>query len=293
MAIDYNRNEYVKIGNHKNIVAEFPKDRQPPRKLDASIELCWFMEPLISKVALTHPEWLLVGVDAHWMSSRETYVIKRFKIYCGTEYIGRIYRDGYEETLFKFDIHNGRIEKTRKKYGGTRTKDLKKALKVIETSFAPLDMKERREEAVAEMSNHIRSKTWSANRQLNTNLESMTDAIATYLVRNMDSVRSELESLGAPAIRLSELPQLLETCRGLWQVETSRDLKRGTTVVLMDGRYMLIPDNDPFNETVVTASQLSSEMSAKIGILKVFDKDDEAIENVGMRLDASTFYLIG
>lgn len=293
MAIDYNRNDYVKVGNHTNIVVEFLKDRQPPRKMDAPIVLCEFMEPVITKVALTHPEWLIVAVDPNWYTAGQHYTLKRFQIYCGTEEIGRVYRDGYEWNEFKYEINNSRVAKTRKKYGGTRTKDEKKALKLINEFFSPLGIEERRQEVMSEMTDHIRQTTWRANRLLNTNLESMNNAVASYLVRNMGSVRSELESLGASPDKLNKLPSLYETCRGLWQVDASRDLKCGTTVVLMDDRYMLIPDNDPLNVQIVTASQLSSDMAGKIGILKVFDKDDEAVEDVGLRLNASTFYVIG
>ena len=72
----------------------------------------------------------------------------------------------------------------------------------------------------------------------------------------------------------------------------ARANKTGTTVRLIDDRYMLIPDADPMAATLVTNSQLTPEQSRKIGVLKVFDETEEALEGIGLRMDAQTFYLL-
>ena len=61
----------------------------------------------------------------------------------------------------------------------------------------------------------------------------------------------------------------------------------------MGDRYLLISDADTSNARLVTAAHLDPDMSRKIGVLKVFDNNEEAIEGIGMRLDATTFYLVG
>jgi len=70
-----------------------------------------------------------------------------------------------------------------------------------------------------------------------------------------------------------------------------RQNKAGTTVVLIDDRYMLIPDADHSASTVVTASQLSDDMSRKIGVLKLFTDTEEVLEDIGLRMDETTFYV--
>jgi hypothetical protein len=63
--------------------------------------------------------------------------------------------------------------------------------------------------------------------------------------------------------------------------------------VLVGDRYLLISDADKDNGKLVTASQLDPDMRRKIGVLKVFDDNENAVEGVGMRLNATTFYLVG
>lgn len=291
MSIDYNRNDYVKVGHYSNVVGEFDKARADYNR-NAPVHLCRFMGPLISKLALTHPEWMIVGLDPSWRSSEGFYILHRFRIYSGTDNIGRIHRDGYYEHDFKYEIFNDRVEASRQKRGGMRTGDMKKALKAIETFFAPRTIEERRAKATGEMGSHIQNTLWRTNRALNDLIQRITPALASYVTRNMSEIRSELESLGALAQTLDAIPDKFETCRAMWQIEAARNTQTGTTVVLMGDRYMLIPDKDPMNPQVVAASQLDPLMSGKIGVLKIFDKEDEAIECVGMRFDANTFYIL-
>lgn len=291
MTIDYNRNHYAKVGHYSNIVAEFDKERVDYIK-GTPVNMCSFMGPLISKLALTHPEWMIVGVEPSWSRIGDAYTLHRFRIYSGTDNIGRIFRDGYYEHDFKYEIYNDRVEASRSKRGGMRTGDMKKALKAIETFFAPRTIEERRAKATGEMGSHIQNTLWRTNRALNDLIQRITPALASYITRNMAEIRPELESLGALAQTLDAIPDKFEVCRGMGQIETSRNAQAGTTVVLMGDRYMLIPDKDPMNPQVVTTSQLDPVMSSKIGVLKIFDKEDEAIEDVGMRYDANTFYIL-
>ena len=76
------------------------------------------------------------------------------------------------------------------------------------------------------------------------------------------------------------------------QISAARNSKSGTTVVLVEDRYMLIPDNDIANPVVVTSQQLDPSMAGKIGILKVYESNTEALDGVGMRLNSHTFYVL-
>ena len=127
---------------------------------------------------------------------------------------------------------------------------------------------------------------------LNDAVQGVIPALATYLLANMDDVRAALESAGASTSGLDKIPLLLEPCKALWQIENARTNDEGTIVVLMGDNYMLIPDKNPTLPEIKTASQLDAGMAGKIGILKVFDKNDEALEDVGIRLNATTFYIL-
>lgn len=290
--IDYANYDYVKMGHWTNVVAELRKGRDT-KMVDATIKMCSFMEPLISKLALTHPEWTIVANDAYYNTNKEAYQVNRFTVYEGSEVAGRVHRDGYGyEADYKYEIFNERVEKSRAKRGGMRTKDMKKALKAIEGFFAPKTVEERRLTAVSEMGKHLSNTTWRATRILSDTFNQIIPAVANYLVDNMETMRPALESYGMPPHTLEKLSARLEPCKPMWQIQDSRAANTGTTVVLMGDNYMLIPDNDPDNPVVVKASQLDAGKAAKIGVLKVFEKNDEGLEDIGIRLNATTFYLL-
>lgn len=291
MTIDYNKNDYVKVGHYSNVVMELRKDRGS-KTYDDRAYLCSFMEKLIYKVALQHPEWTIVAFDPHFDARAEAWRGHRFKVYSGTELVGHILRDGYSEEIFKYEVYNDRISKARCKRGGMCTKDLKKAVKHVEEYFQPKSLEERRATAITEIQNHIQSVDWRTTRVMNETVSRIMPALAAYLSLNMAEVRPVLEGFGAPPQTLDDLPNQIEKVKAVWQLRDARANKTGTTVRLIDDRYMLIPDADPMAATLVTNSQLTPEQSRKIGVLKVFDETEEALEGIGLRMDAQTFYLL-
>lgn len=290
MTIDYKTNNYVKIGNYTNLVAEISKARTET----GPVKLCPFMEPLITKLALTHPEWTIVGGSPRWHINEEFFQVQKFTIYAGHEIVGRVLRDGWRDSGedYKYEIFNERVRQSRERSGGMRTKDMKKALKAIDGFFAPTTAEERRSKAVTEMGSHLQSAAWKAQRELNDVFSGVIPAMANYIASNLTELRPVLTSYGVGEPILDRLATRLEPYNIMVQINAARSSKTGTTVVLVEDRYMLIPDSDPANPMVVTSQQLDPSMAGKIAILKVFDNTDEALADVGMRLNSYTFYVL-
>lgn len=290
MTINYNTHNYVKIGNYTNLVGEIPKARTET----GPVKLCPFMEPLITKLALTHPEWTIVGRSPRWHLNDGFFQVHQFTIYAGHEVVGRINRDGWRDdgSDYKYEIFNDRVRQTRERSGGMRTKDMKKALKAIDGFFAPTTTEERRSKAVTEMASHLQSAGWKAQRELNDVFISVIPAMANYIASNLAELRPALASYGVGESVFDKLATRLEPYNNMAQINAARISKTGTTVVLVEDRYMLIPDSDPHNPVDVTSQQLDPSMAGKIGILKVFDNTDEPLADVGMRLNPYTFYVL-
>ena len=290
MTIDYKRFNYVKVGHYTNLMAQIPKERSE----NGPVKLCPFMEPLMSKLALMHPEWTIVGVDPRWHINDAFYQAQKFIIYAGHEIVGRINRDGWRDSGedYKYEIFNERVRLARERSGGMRTKDMKKALKAIDGFFAPTTNEERRSKAINDMGGHITSAIWKTQRELNDVFSGVIPAIANYIASNLEELRPVLVSYGMGEPKLDKLVAKLEPYNSMAQINTARNDKTGTTVVLVEDRYMLIHDSDQTNPVVVTSQQLDPVMAGKIGILKVFDNTEEALAGVGMRLNSYTFYVL-
>ena len=288
MTIDYKKHNYVKIGHYTNLLAQISKARTET----GPAKLCPFMEPLISKLALTHPEWTIIGIEPRWHMNDGFYQLERFTIYAGHEVVGRILRDGWQGHDYKYEIFNERVRLARERSGGMRTKDMKKALKAIDGFFAPTTNEERRSKAINDMGGHITSAVWKTQRELAESFSGIIPAMANYVGSNLEELRPILVSYGANPLSLDKIVAKLEPHNNMVQINTARNNKTGTIVALMDDRYMLIHDSDQGNPVVVTPQHLDPAMAGKIGILKVFDNNEEPLEGVGMRVSASTFYVL-
>jgi len=288
MTIDYKKHNYVKVGHYTNLMAQIPKARVEV----GPAKLCPFMEPLMSKLALTHPEWTIVGVEPRWHINDAFFQLERFTIYAGHEVVGRILRDGWQEHNYKYEIFNERVRQARERSGGMRTKDMKKALKAIDGFFAPTTDAERRSKAVSDMGSHITSAVWKTHRELNEVFSGIIPAMANYIASNLEELRPILASQGVSGPTLDKLVVKLEPYNTMAQINTARNNRTGTTVVLVEDRYMLIHDSDQTSPVVVTSQQLDPAMAGKIGILKVYEDDEMPLDGVGIRLNSYTFYIL-
>lgn len=288
--IDYNKNTYVKIGNFTNVVNEIPKDQITDTNRNAPSFFHGFLDPLVDKLALTHPEWMLVGEGSWYNHYNQRFTVKRFRVYENGEEIGSISLDDYKGE--KFRIRNRRISNAMRKRSAMETKDFKKALKIIEDNFSSKTLDERISEAANNVSSAVNNNVWRKRRAFDESATKVMPALMSYLMDNAEQVRPILESYGAPSSALDRLTGEYVAWKDVNALSNARNANAGTTVILHQDRYTLIPDKDKNNPQTLTASQLQPEMSAKIGILKIIDGDEQVIESVGMRINATTFYLL-
>ena len=286
MSINYTDNTYVKIGSYANVVNEIPKHQLEGGGVS---RLHGLLDQLVYKLALVHHEWQFVGEDSWYNRVKEGYEVKRLRIYEGPDQIGSILIDTWREP--KFEIRNARINAVIAKRNHKSTKDVDKAVKIVEQFFKSKTMAERVNEGRSKVSSAIQNRKWTAEREFSTVMERLAPALATYVTLHMAEVRPILEAYGAPPSALDMLMEKNEARKLTASVSDIRGKNTGTTVLLHGDRYLIIPDGDPDTMRNATASQLSDDMRGKLGVLKVVN-DNDAIESIGMRVDSTTFYLL-
>ena len=287
MSIDYNKNTYVKIDNFSNVVNEIPSHKARGEGNQSTIyKELW---ELIYKLALHHPEWQFVGEDSWYDMSKDAFVVKRLRIYEGEDLMGSVSIETWREP--KFEIRNQRINAVMAKRNHKSTKDVNKAIKIVEEFFKSKTLTERVNEAVNAVGGAVSSKAWTATREFNTVMEKLSPVLATYITSNMDTLRPTLQAYGAPPAALDMLTEKNENRKVMETLNRSRQNSTGTTVLLHGDKYVLMRDTNPLVPEVVTAAQLSDGMRCKLGVLKVVD-DEAVIESIGMRINPTMFYLL-
>lgn len=283
MSIDYNKNSYTKVGNYTNVVNEL--DKLKDEKLGQHIIQNDF-EPLIQKLALRHPEWTFVGMESMFGNHSNAYIIRNFRVYEGAEQLGQIWLNTWRET--KFEIRNPRIARSMSKRNYKSTKDVDKAIKIVESEFQTKTPPEAVVEAMSKASAAASDAVWRARREFDNLWGKLTPIVLAYIIPNMDAIRPILEALGATPTQLDALVPMNEKVKAARDVAESRSNENGTLVVLYGDRYIVRTKD---NTEILTASQLSEDVRTKLGVLKLVE-DDAVIASFGHRVSSTIFYLL-
>lgn len=281
MTIDYNKYNYTPIDSFKNVVNEVRNDLN---KAPASIHSA--LNPLISKLALRHPEWTFIGEHGDYHSN--CYHVKRFRIYEGIEPLGSVHVSTWKDITF--EIRNTRIAKSMARRGYKSTKDMDKALKIVESTFSAKDVQETFEEGREKAAGVMQSKVWNTDREFSRVWNDLTPAIVTYVALNLDKMRPTLEAYGASANSLDALIGRYEEAKKARTISQARQKGDGTTVVLFGDRY-IVSHRGSYGPQLMTASQLSEGIRTKLGVLKLVE-NEQIVEGFGMRVNSTVFYLL-
>ena len=287
--IDYDKYDYKKLGNYSNVVTKLEKDRE----IDDSVTLVihYYMEPLIAKVSLEHPEWLFVGEGFKETKMVGHYGATRFDVYQDSEQIGSIRLDGWQDSNYKWEIYNERIAKTRQRRGGTSTSDINKARKLINSQFSKPTPDEMAHRVAKQASAFVHNESWTAQRRFDGHFNKITASLAEYITREFDTVAPALLSYGAnkeqlKAVRTSHMERI-------FPVEAEKVFKKSQGYVAFqsgDIYYIMAPQSDCIMDQIKSAD-LPTDLKAKIGMLKMVGLET-GVDGIGYRLSNNSFYIL-
>lgn len=283
MTINYTKNDYFKVDNYNNVVNERGKYQSHEGALHV---IHSELAPLVQKLALRHPEWTFVGEESGFGTMTNAYIIKDVRVYEGHEVIGYIRVATWNDT--KFEIRNYRISKSMHKRSYKSTKDMNKAIKIVESEFATKTPSEVTVEAVGKVSSVLSDRKWRTDREFNNVWGKVTPAMLTYIALNMDRMKPILEGYGAPAASIDELIPLNERIKTIRSIATAHHDEKGALVILYKDRYIVQRNG---TTEMLTASQLDEDTRTKLGVLKLVE-DEEVIDGFGVRISQTTFYLL-
>lgn len=287
MTIDYDVNEYIKVGNYSNILFGYDKEHKEDR-IGWTPYLHERMQSLLHKLSMAHPDWTFVtrhgardAVNKCWRNVHDTIVI------CDDEVIGEIKLDTWKNGT-PFEIDCPAISAARSRRGGAWTTKLEKAYKLVEENFRPMQLAERLHRARQSAISTIGSNVWAATRKLNNNMNNLEEPLAAYIVAHVEELKREFPAKYAPDLE-AVAPQLAEFIEAK-RLNNAVQNNTGTMVIVHGDTYYL--SNDGFSNFVSLAShELPEDIAGKIGVLKAFDQDGVAVETIGIRTNKNTYFI--
>lgn len=273
--------------NMHNVFRECDYDlRENPRHANAVVHE--FMVPLINELTRRRPTWTFVSRSSS-VSADTVFHYARFQVRVGDETIGEIDMDtNWRDSTKSFEFDCRQLRAKRSRGSSTRTKDLKKATKLITENFHPLSYGEHAHKA-EQLTKQAAYRVQSSRRYSFSQLEAKARPEVMGFLRKhwSEFIGSVLDS--KLQVELAGLLDAYDEAKAADEINTTIGTK-GTFVKLMDDKYVV--KRIGANEVHVYTNQtLPNDLRGSMGALKLVTEGN-LIPEIGVRGDEDTFYLL-
>lgn len=280
MTIDYDKYNYYKLGNYSNVTIRGVKDIT----VDVSVEP--FMEPLIAKLALAYPKWLIVGRGRLSPSGGA----QTFDVYEAGSELGTLSLDTHWRTRVQsYKIEGRRVREAMERKNSRATKNLTKMLQYVAEYFVSDTPAERMSRCAYEVRGFV-------DRRLHSTTGEMARAFMGLQSYILDSMLDYPDAPApVPAKERERLHKLRQTQRDTEPFKEALVQNIGTLVhVAGDSCYVAKPlpsYEDPTTITHFSAGTLPPNVGAKLAMLKLC-ADKSVVDGLGIRTDAGNFFML-
>lgn len=286
--------------------AKAPKDT--PLEVEPNIK------ELITVLARKHPEWTFV-VGYNHIQVNKTYkrdstgkiecdengnplgkeltlFVSTFHVFEKREHLGSIYRADGRGNCLAFGIENVRVAKERERGRDAKTKDIKKAIRIIEKSFGVTTVDERLVETGNDIDMVMRQVLNDRRHKYQRVHEKAIQPLLRYLVDNWDKYSSIASQLGASQDDVDGLMPALDEYRVMKRMYKCVEELSGYQVLIHGNDYAVRTKGDSGVETKMYSSEtLPEHIKKNVGLLKLVE-NNMVIGGVGMRLNETTFFVV-
>lgn len=278
-AIDYNRYDYAKFNAYKNVMIRWDKgDVQKPVKLMS------FVSSLVEKLALHHGNWTIIGDGMRWRDDVYT-----FNVYEDGEHIGYFAQCDHRGSE-AVNMTSRSIDRSLWRGRYKTTSDLKKAYKIIRDNFVTEGFEERASTVARRGSAAMTNAAHKMSREVYDIYERIRSPLLCYLYHNIASIGPALEAFGADAHHVNSLRAAYEEMKLGEQGRKAAENNTGVTVTPFKDRFLVCYfKQDP---VLMTQTELPETLRTKMTMLKLLDKDNVILEDVGIRVDGNIFYIM-
>lgn len=286
--IDYNKHAYSKVGSYSNVLYEWhPTERD--RADTWQIELHNKIAGIIHKMAMAHPEWMIVMRGGGSHSDRQTKLnVHDARVICEGEVIGSLEVDLWK-TGEPIEVNCSAIQAKRQRRGGAWTTKVEKAYKLVEQNFCARSIFDRLKTGRGEVRSFTGSQSWGEQRKFSDAMGKLHEPLAAYIHNNIETLKAALPV--AYHAQLEAVPELARRLTEANIVANAASYDSGTYVLIREGKYYVMKGGDDSYETL-SSEELPADIATKVGMLKAFDTNDEIVEGVGVRMASGIYFVL-
>lgn len=292
--LDVTKNEYLDLGM-PNIKGEWNKLRNESPS-DADIQIRAFMQPFVLEAAKLWPMWTFVGKRFVWTSqravisgiSRDRYEYSQFAIYDNREHIGTIDCDANNDNSLVYTIHNDRIQNKRERGTASKTKDLKKALKILRKEFGAKRLDERVEEAWSNCDSRLDNLFHTKSRDFDRVYAHVVNCLEEYMMTNWETIKPIALTNGADQKAVDSITPAYEDYMVVKRISTAFGDKKGVVVVIHGNDYT-IKSKDGIE--VCGTDKLPEWIKRGVGMLKLIEQN-HVVGGIGFKIEENAFFVM-
>lgn len=242
--------------------------------------------PLLDALVKKYPRWKFVGRQPY--ASTKTLI--HFRVYDGSQQLGSI----SSETAWKYGdrylLKSPRLDKQRERGHETRTKDLKKAIKLVSDNYYAKTLTE----LVANSRHMVNSATSEAvakphrdHRQAYGRVEEFAKQ---YIANHWDAFLEEAKASGKDLSYVGDYPAIRSLALEADRVGEAVREHEGVHVVIHGATYVVRGGGDE-EPVLYTSDTLPRDVKTKLALLKLMN-DNEYIDGVGIKASDSTYFIM-
>lgn len=280
MFMNENTHTYFYPTGSKAVVLECRKDllRGPEATAVVGAEMLRF----IDNVRVKRPAWKFKSDENVYNTDQK---LNTFDVYDGDEKLGRLWIEKHWRTLeIQYCFNNHRLSDKRQRGRANFSTKVDVATKKVIGSFGALSPDEQAIRAYASIRNVAAKESSSANYEYSRRERQVANALMFHIISNWETLRQY-----AGDMKDTNLPGLYAKQKEMSAVWDAVD-KRGGVVLLIHGeRFIRQRDNE--EAAVIGWGDLTEKQRASLGMLKLME-DGAVVPTIGVRVDATTFFLI-
>jgi hypothetical protein len=241
----------------------------------------------IEKLIRAKPLWKFVvtDVDIGIESARAT----GFEVFEDGQCLGKVYKT-YTRSDYRIAVENHRISESRTRRSAYSTSNPDKAVTAVKKMFYKMNLSERSKKQAAEAERMVRDVVWTKQRSVQ-NLEgeiaghakrwALGDGYSAFLQYVNEKDRRILETIDKKEAAFSEMLTVDDISKAYEKYKASLVIVEGNNFIIKRGEHV----------GLVSANDLSDDMKAKIGMLKLV-QDQQFVSTVGARVSVESYIVL-
>ena len=273
----------VAILEMPNILVRIEIDTKLP---DANFGATEEMTPYLIALATKKPNWKFIGVQGWHRDTIEgsrIYEAYKFNVWEGKSKLGKIYTDRGRARKTTYYAENNRIIQKRDRGRAMFTTKLDKAVKNVCKEFYPATTTEIMASAISKAQGVMQDIYGDKIRAFDNRVTRILRGLEPYLLDNWETM-SVIAAKECPK-EVSELPLAMEEKYIAETIKDAFNNSRGTIVALHGSEYVTA-------HGTYTTDTLPVHIKQGVGMLKLVEAG-QCIRDVGVKVDADTFFVIG